>query len=94
MAGHLFRIGDRLYRVGQDLRRGYGDGLSFFHVTMIDRHRYEEELAGDFRFDDCKGPHTLNFGAGGAVFDFYHERVNLLAGLGRLKERRAAKRSG
>jgi len=93
MAGHIFHLGGQLFRAGQDFSGRYGDGTCFFRIMHIDRHRYAEEPAADFRFDRCRGPHTLNFGDGRAAFDFYEEHFNLLAGLGRLKERRAAGRS-
>lgn len=90
MAGSILRNGETLIRVGQDLRREYGDGLSFFRIAQIDRHRYREEHIRDFRFYHCKGPHTLNIDRGCAAFDFYDERFTVLAGIRRLKERLAA----
>lgn len=93
MAGNICSMDGKLIRIGQDLRRGYGDGLSFFHVTQLDRLSYREEHIRDFRFDHCKGPHTLNLGRGSAAFDFYIERFSPFAGLRRLKERRAARRA-
>lgn len=91
MAGGIVRLGGDLIRVGQDLRRGYGDGLNFFRITHIDQHRYDEELIRDFRFDHCSGPHTINLKEGSAAFDFYDERFSVFAGIRRLKERRAAR---
>jgi hypothetical protein len=92
MAGGVIRTGGELFRVGQDHRRGYGDGLSFFRITKLDRHAYEEQHVRDFRFDHCHGPHTLNIDESRAAFDFYQDRFMPLAGFRRLKERRAARR--
>jgi len=36
------------------------------------------------RFDGLKGPHTLNFRGGLAVFDWYRERFSAFAGVRRL----------
>jgi hypothetical protein len=91
MAGGIVSVDGGLIRVGQDLRREYGDGLSFFRITQIDLHRYDEEHVRDFRFDHCKGPHTLNIGDGCVAFDFYTEPTAPLAGIRRLKEQRAAR---
>lgn len=93
MAGSIFRIGGQLIRVGQDLRRSYGDGLSFFRITQFDPQNYAEEWARDFRFQHCKGPHTLNLSDGRVAFDFYSEQMSPLAGFRRFKERRAARRA-
>lgn len=90
MAGSILQSGKTLVRVGQDHRREYGDGLSFFRIVEIDRHRYREEHIRDVRFEHCKGPHTLNVDKGCAAFDFYDERFTVLAGVRRLKERLAA----
>lgn len=93
MAGGIFSMDGDLVRVGQDLRRGYGDGLGLFRITQLDAKRYDEELIRDFRFDHCKGPHTLNLKEGCAAFDFYVEGFSVLAGIRRLIERRAARTS-
>ena len=90
MGGNILRSGDSLVRIGQDLRREYGDGLSFFRITSIDRTSYAEEHVGDFRFSHCSGPHTLNAGRDCVVFDFYNERFSALAGIRRLMGRLAA----
>ena len=92
MAGKLFSIGQKLYRVGQDLRRGYGDGMTFFRVTQIDPGCYSEEPEDGFRFDHVRGPHTLNLAEGRAAFDFYVDAFSPFAAIRRLRERRAARR--
>jgi hypothetical protein len=92
MAGRLLSVGGNLYRVGQDLRRGYGDGLTFFRVTQIDPSSYSEEAVEDFRFVHVRGPHTLNLARGGAAFDYYVDGFAPFAGIRRLRDRRAARR--
>lgn len=92
MGGNLCRIDGKLIRVGQDLSRRYGDGLRFFEITEIDQHRYREQEAGLFRFEHCRGPHTLNLEQGRAAFDFYVECFAPLAGIRRLREKYAARR--
>ncbi len=94
MAGTPTIIAGRLVRVGQDLRRGYGDGIALFDVAQIDRDHYSEQLIGEFRFTKAKGPHTLNLARGEVAFDYYDDAFSLLAGFRRFKERRAARRIG
>ena len=94
MAGIPMLIDGAMIRVGQDLRRGYGDGISLFRVTQIDRERYEEVEAGRVRFAGRRGPHTLNLARGQMAFDHYEDRFSLLAGVRRWRERRAARRVG
>jgi hypothetical protein len=92
MAGTPIGVEGQLIRIGQDLRRGYGDGISFFRVTRIDRRHYEEEPVGTFRFANRHGPHTLNLKRGEMTFDFYENAFSLFAGFRRWKQRRAARR--
>jgi hypothetical protein len=94
MAGGILRAGGDLFRLGQDLRREYGDGLGFFRIKHIDRHRYDEELVQNFRFPDCRGPHTINLKDGRVAFDFYDEGLSPFAGFRRIKERRSARVTG
>ena len=94
MAGIPAIVDGRLIRVGQDLRRGYGDGIAFFEVTHLDRACYAEHPAGGFRFANTKGPHTLNLAGTQAAFDFYDDAFSLFAGFRRFRERRAARRIG
>lgn len=94
MAGIPILMEDRLVRIGQDFRRAYGNGISFFEITELDRSHYFEEPIGEFRFAGRKGPHTLNFGRDEMTFDYYLDAFSLLAGIRRFKERRAARRIG
>jgi hypothetical protein len=94
MAGIPAIIDGRLVRVGQDLRRGYGDGLVFFDISQIDRDRYWEQPIREFRFTQVKGPHTLNLARAKVAFDYYEDAFSLFAGFRRFKERRAARRIG
>ena len=94
MAGIPAIIDGRLIRVGQDLRRGYGDGIAFFEITHFDRACYAERSVGGFRFANTKGPHTLNLAGTQAAFDFYDDAFSLFAGFRRFRERRAARRIG
>lgn len=92
MGGGIAEIDGGLVRVGQDSRGAYGDGLSFFRILRIDRGSYAEEPAGRLRCNGAHGPHTLNLSQGRAVFDHYTNRLSLLAGVRRLRERRSARR--
>jgi hypothetical protein len=94
MAGIPMPIDGAIIRVGQDLRRAYGDGITFFRVARIDREHYQEEEVGSFRFANRRGPHTLNLARGEMAFDHYVDAFSLTAGLRRWQERRAARRIG
>jgi hypothetical protein len=74
-------------RLGQDDSGGYGDGLMVFAIEEICADRYHETLMRTIRFEDIRGPHTLNFHDGRAVFDWYRDRFSLLAGVRRLRGR-------
>lgn len=88
MAGEIVAGPDgRLVRLGQDDSGGYGDGLVRFEIETLDPRTYSERLTGRLRFDGIKGPHTLNFQGGIALFDWYRERFSPLAGIRRLRGR-------
>lgn len=88
MAGAIVAAGDRLLRFGQDFSFSYGDGIVTFRVTALDADSYREEEVGSIRCADARGPHTLNFRNGEAVFDWYRNRFAPLAGVRRLAARR------
>jgi hypothetical protein len=89
MAGAILERGGQLYRPGQDLRRGYGDGLLLFHIAELSRTAYRETQCLELRFRERGGPHTLNIRGNRALFDFYDNRFSLLAGVRRLRQSRA-----
>jgi hypothetical protein len=84
MGGEIGRWGHALYRLGQDSRGGYGDGILAFRIVRLSPTDYAEELAGEFAFRAVRGPHTVNVRSGRLLFDFYRERLSPLAGLRRL----------
>jgi hypothetical protein len=92
MAGAIVQAGDLLCRLGQDGSQNYGDGIVQFRVGRIDQHDYAEEQIGQLRFEHVRGPHTLNFSAGEAAFDWYVDRFSLSAGVRRVRGRLARRR--
>jgi hypothetical protein len=95
MGGGIIIRDGRLFRVGQDFSRGYGDGLILFEIEQLSADSYSERESGSIRFTDRCGPHTLNVRGERVVFDWYHDRFSALAGfrrlaaLARLQRRRA-----
>lgn len=87
MAGMIVRSGEKLLRFGQDFSADYGNGLIIFRIDELSPTRYRETLLGPIRFEEAKGPHTLNFGGGSAVFDWYRERYSLMSGVRRFRGR-------
>jgi hypothetical protein len=89
MGGGIFERDGKLYRSGQDLRVAYGDGLLLFRIEELSPMTYSEEQCASLKFSACRGPHTLNIRGNMALFDFYDDRISLLAGLRRLRQSRA-----
>jgi hypothetical protein len=87
MGGAILGLNGRLYRLGQDGARGYGERLVAFEVTTLTLDAYAEREAGEIAFAGVRGPHTLNVNADRMVFDHYHERFAPLAGVRRLMAR-------
>lgn len=87
MAGAILRHCGHLYRLGQDFQGGYGDGLFVFRIDELTPTSYCESLLHGFRFKGAKGPHTLNFKDGTALFDWYRDRFSLLSGVRRFRGR-------
>jgi hypothetical protein len=89
MAGAIVRHQESLYRLGQDGRRDYGGGLIIFRIEVLTSDDYRESREGAFQFQSVRGPHTMNFRSGEAVFDWYRHRFSVLAGFRRLLGRLA-----
>ena len=87
MAGPVRRWPAGLFRLGQDFRSAYGDGLVAFRIEELTSERYQEVEAGFASFDEVRGPHTLDIQEGELLFDWYEERRSPLAGLRRLLNR-------
>jgi folate-dependent phosphoribosylglycinamide formyltransferase PurN len=85
MGGGIIEQDDGLYRVGQDGRGGYGDGVVLFRIEELSRIAYRERAVSELRFKDYCGPHTLNMSSDRLLFDFYHNRFALLASVRRLR---------
>lgn len=86
MGGAIIQYGP-LYRVGQDSRGQYGDGIVLFEIERLTPTEYREIEVGQCRFSDCRGPHTLNLTGDRAWFDYYEDHFSLLAGVRRARAR-------
>ena len=84
MAGQIASVRGCLYRLGQDSRRNYGDGLLAFQIIELSPETFSEIAAGEFAFDTVRGPHTVNADGHRLLFDFYEERFSMFAGIRRL----------
>jgi hypothetical protein len=83
MAGGIVQLARTSYRLGQQWQEEYGDGLIVFRIEEVSATAYRETPVCRIRFDDLKGPHTLNFRDGLAVFDWYRDRFSAFAGFRR-----------
>jgi hypothetical protein len=89
MGGLIVERERRLFRVGQDLRGSYGDGLILFAIEELTPERYRETAISELSFAGLRGPHTLNLQGKSMVFDYYRERFAPLAAIRRLQSFRA-----
>ena len=87
MGGAIRAIDGELIRFGQNNCFGYGSSLQAMRIRKLSPDAYEEEDVGEIAIGGVRGPHTLNFGPGGCLFDFYRERFSLLAGYRRFRAR-------
>jgi len=87
MGGALMQSNGRLFRWGQDGRRGYGNGLILFEILELAKEAYSERESGHLRFSSVKGPHTLNISSRKLLFDLYRDRFSPFGGLRRLRSR-------
>jgi hypothetical protein len=55
-----------------------------FRIEQLSADGYGETRLGELRFDQLRGPHTVNFQRRRVVFDCYSNRISLLAGVRRL----------
>ena len=87
MAGPIHRWPAGLFRLGQDFRSAYGDGVLAFRIEELTAERYRESEMGAASFDEVKGPHTIDVRRGELLFDWYEERGSPFAGVRRLLNR-------
>ena len=87
MAGAVHPWPDGLFRIGQDFRAGYGDGIVAFRIEELTADRYRETEFGGASFGLVRGPHTLNLRGGALLFDWYEDRFSALSGIRRLLNR-------
>jgi hypothetical protein len=85
MGGLLNATAGTRYRIGQDFRGAYGDGVILFEVEELSQTQYRENQIGALRFDGHRGPHTLNVMSNRIVFDYYDDQFSPLAGVHRLR---------
>ncbi len=83
--GRIFRMEDKIFRFGQDLSGDYGNGLILFEISSLTRTNFSESIISSFKFKSTsKGPHNIDFSSNIITWDYYHEKLNLLAGLNRV----------
>jgi hypothetical protein len=87
MAGAVQDRGGRLFRLGQDNRRRYGDGIAVCEIVTLEPHRYREVQRAILRMPDGHGPHALGVWGDRHVVDRYDEVRDAGAGLRRIRAR-------
>jgi methionyl-tRNA formyltransferase len=85
MAGSILSTPAGVYRLGQDLRAAYGDGVVLHKIETLTPTTYREIPIGEHRFTDRGGPHTIQVRGAFIAFDWYVDRFNPIAGLRRLR---------
>ena len=85
MAGPVQVHEGRLFRLGQDNRRGYGDGVAVCEILTLEADRYREVHHATLRMSDGHGPHSLDVWGDRCVVDRYDEIRDAGAGLRRIR---------
>ena len=92
MGGAIVREQSRIFRIGQDRKAAYGDGICIFEILELTPKAYAERDFAQLSFEKCSGPHTLNVHGSRIVFDWYENRVSPLAGIRRLAAKLQSRR--
>jgi len=87
MAGPIAKIGDRLYRFGQDGTQNYGGRVSMHRIEVLTEEKYGESHCGTIQCSDSFGPHTVSIRDKEICIDFFTEKTTPLAGIRRFKGR-------
>jgi hypothetical protein len=84
MAGELVISHGKLYRMGQDNTKGYGEALYLCSVDILNPAQYAEHKVQRITCSEAYlGPHTLNIKNNEILFDFYENKFSWLAGVRR-----------
>jgi len=84
-AGAFFNINNELFRLGQDNRRDYGDGITVCRVTQLNDMAYDESPVTRLIIAGHKGPHTLSTNDSKTYIDYYDKKFSPIAWLARVK---------
>jgi folate-dependent phosphoribosylglycinamide formyltransferase PurN len=87
MAGAVQATGGRLFRIGQDNRRRYGDGIAVCEIMTLEQDRYHEVYRASLRMSEGHGPHALGVWGDRFIVDRYEEVRDGAAGLRRIRAR-------
>ncbi len=84
-AGAFFNINNEIFRLGQDNRRDYGDGITVCRVTQLNDMAYDESPVTRLMIAGHKGPHTLSTNGSKTYVDYYDKKFSPIAWLARVK---------
>jgi hypothetical protein len=84
-AGAFFNINNELFRLGQDNRHDYGDGITVCRVTQLNDMAYDESPVTRLMIAGHKGPHTLSTNGSKTYVDYYDKKFSPIAWLARVK---------
>ena len=84
-AGAFFNLNNDLFRLGQDNRHDYGDGITVCRVTQLNDMAYDEVPVTRLMIAGHKGPHTLSTNGSKTYVDYYDKKFSLIAWLARVK---------
>lgn len=79
MAGNLIYENNKIYRLGQNNSKDYGDGISIKIITNLNDNDYSEIDYKSINIAKNKGPHTFNTIDNQCVFDHYEVTFNLFS---------------
>jgi hypothetical protein len=84
-AGAFFNINNEIFRLGQDNRRDYGDGITVCRVTQLNDVAYDEAPVTRLMIAGHKGPHTVSTNGSKTYVDYYDKKFSPIAWLARVK---------
>jgi folate-dependent phosphoribosylglycinamide formyltransferase PurN len=94
MAGAIQSREGRLFRLGQDNRRRYGDGIAVCEIVTLHVDRYREVHRAHVRMRDGHGPHAFGVWSDRSIVDRYDEVRASGAGLRRVRPRLPSVKGG
>lgn len=80
MAGNIFSVENRIFRMGQNCSHEYGSSIKIFEIKTLNLLNYKESEIKEIFVSNGFGPHTINFKDGEVLYDYYFNKLDFFAG--------------